>query len=262
MREKSKVATTKHPAPPSLHVVGVGAHPDDVGIGAGGLLASYVKRGHQATILSVTYGETVRPPGPEQEKAKGIRRKEGEDIARKLGAEAANLQWPANTITPSWEMKSLLVNELRRLRANIILFPPLWDTHADHRNLSAAMKDVMYYVGHPGMAFDAPPVTLRSAWMYSIEALTDELHEPDLLFDVSDVMEQKVDALTGTRPIFGPVDSKTMPEFVSVTNRFWGMRCGVRYAEPLFQSWGSMQLAQLTREHVRVSELPLLPDRA
>jgi len=47
-----------------LHVIGVGAHPDDVGFGAGGLIASYVKRGHRATILTVTYGETVRPPGP------------------------------------------------------------------------------------------------------------------------------------------------------------------------------------------------------
>src|SRR5436853_5612744 len=90
-----------------LHIVGVGAHPDDVGVGAGGVIASYVKRGHRATILSVTYGETVRPPGPEQEEAKRIRRKEGEDIARNLGAEAVFLEWPGNTIIPSWEMKSL-----------------------------------------------------------------------------------------------------------------------------------------------------------
>src|SRR5918911_4565262 len=76
-----------------LHVVGVGAHPDDVGIGAGGVIASYVQRGHRASILSVTFGETVRPPGPQQEEAKNIRRKEGEDIARKLGAEAVFLGW-------------------------------------------------------------------------------------------------------------------------------------------------------------------------
>src|SRR5438094_1017669 len=81
-----------------LHIVGVGAHPDDVGIGAGGVIASYVKRGHRATILNVTLGETVRPPGPQQEEAKSIRRKEGKDIARKLGADAMFLGHPANTI--------------------------------------------------------------------------------------------------------------------------------------------------------------------
>jgi LmbE family N-acetylglucosaminyl deacetylase len=201
----------------------------------------------------------VRPPGPQQEEARRIRKKEGEDIARKLGAGAVNLEKPGNTIIPSWEMKELLVNALRRLEANVILFPPPWDTHADHRNLSATMKDVMYYVGHAGMAFDAPPCHLRSAWMYSIEANTEELHQPDLLFDVTEVMDQKVDSLTGTRPIFDQAGQHGMIELVQVSNRFWGLRCGVRYAEPLFQSWGSMRLAQLTRDHYRVTELPLLP---
>ena len=30
------------------------------------------------------------------------------------------------------------------------------------------------------------------------------------------------------------------------------------YAEPLYQTWGSMNLARLTRDHHRVSELPLM----
>ncbi|HVG98786.1 MAG TPA: PIG-L family deacetylase [Chloroflexota bacterium] len=243
-----------------LHVVGVGAHPDDVAVGAGGLIASYAGRGHRTTILTVTYGETVRPPGPQQEEARRVRRTEGEDIARALGATAVNLGLPGNTIIPSWEMKALLVNALRRLEANVILFPPPWDTHADHRNLSATMKDVLYYVGHAGMAFDAPPVSLRSAWMYSIEMATEELHRPDLLFDVTPAMARKLDALTGTRPIFGADDGPFgMRETVQVWNRFWGMRCGVLYAEPLYQSWGSMKLAQLTRSHARVETLPLIP---
>jgi N-acetylglucosamine malate deacetylase 1 len=241
-----------------LHVVGVGAHPDDVAVGAGGLIASYARRGHRATIVSVTYGETVRPPGPEQEAAKRTRRKEGEDIARALGAAAHFLEWPANTIVPSWEMKALLVNALRRLGANVLLFPPPWDTHADHRNLSDTMKDVLYYVGHRGMAFDAPPCRLRSAWMYSIEADSEELHQPDLLFDVTDVFEQKAAALTGTRPIFGAAGQAAMVETVRVVNRFWGLRCGTRYAEPLYQTWGSMSLARLTRHRDRVAELPLI----
>src|SRR5688572_18450645 len=84
------------------------------------------------------------------------------------------------------------------VQANIILFPNPWDTHADHRNLSAAMKDAVYYAGHRGMAFDAPAAPLRSAWMYTLEADTEELHHPDLLFDITDVAEQKMEALTGT----------------------------------------------------------------
>jgi hypothetical protein len=74
------------------------------------------------------------------------------------------------------------------------------------------------------------------------------------------VMDQKLAALTGARPIFGDDDSPFgTREMVRVVNRFWGLRCGVLYAEPLFQTWGSMRLAQLTRDHFRVSELPLIP---
>jgi len=248
----------EQPRPPEpLHIVGIGAHPDDVAVGAGGVIASYVKRGHRATILNVTFGETVRPPGPEQEDAKRIRRKEGEDIARKLGAEVRFLGWPANTIIPSWEMKELLVNTLRELKANIILFTCPWDTHADHRNLSEVMKDVVYYSGHAGMAFNAPPCDLRSAWMYSIEADTEELHQPDLLFDVSDVFGVKLESLTGTRPIFSWANDAL--EDMKIINGFWGLRSHVKYAEPLYQSWGSMKMATLTRDHYRVRELPLAP---
>ena len=244
-------------AEPLLHIVGVGAHPDDIGYGAGGIIASYVKRGHRATILNVTLGETVRPPGPQQEEAKRVRLKEGEDIARKLGAAHELIGWQANTIIPSWEMKALLVNWLRRLEANIILFPTPWDTHADHRNLSAAMKDVVYYVGHSGMAFEAPPCRLMSAWMYCLEASTEELHNPDLLFDVSDVMAQKLDALRDTRPIFGVAGQAQTVEEAEIIARFWGLRGGVKYAEPLYQTWGSMRMARLTLDHQRVTELPL-----
>jgi len=72
-------------------------------------------------------------------------------------------------------------------------------------------------------------------------------------------MDQKLASLTGTRPIFGNDDSPFgTREVIKVWNRFWGMRCGVLYAEPLHQSWGSMKLAQLTRDRFRVTELPLI----
>ncbi len=240
-----------------LHVVGVGAHPDDVAVGAGGIIASYVKRGHKATILNISYGETVWPPERNAEAAV-IRKKEGEDIARVLGADVVCLEHPNTHIIPTYEMKSLLVDELRKLRANIILFTTPWDTHADHRNLSWTMRDVMYYVGHKGMAFGGyPPCDLRSAWMYQIEATTEEWHEPDLLFDISDVWDVKAASLTDTRPIFAnPNDTRDMCQ---VLNAFYGLRCGVKYAEALYQSWGSMALAQLTRDRYRVTELPLIP---
>ena len=240
-----------------LHIVGVGAHPDDVAVGAGGVIASYVKRGHRATILNVTYGETVRPPGPQQEEAKQIRRKEGEDIAGKLGAEARFLGWPANTIIPSWEMKALLVNTLRELQANIILFTVPWDTHADHRNLSAAMKDVMYYVGHAGMAFDTPPCRLRSAWMYSwSQTRTSCTTRTSCSTSVTSTTSSWRRSPTPGRSFTGPTTT-WRPSRSSTAS---GASAAARSSRSRStRTWGSMRLAQLTLEHARVRELPLLP---
>ena len=254
-RGRPGLSASDGPTEEPLHVVGVGAHPDDVGLGVGGLLATYVKRGHRSTILTVNYGETSGWP---HEEAARIRKKEGEDIARALGAANVNLEQPANTIVPTWETKVLLVNALRRLNANVVLFPVPWDPHVDHRNLSDAMKDVLFYVGHTRMPFDAPACRLRSAWMYGLEHATEEFHYPDLLFDITDAMEQKVASVTGTRPIFDNDDDPFGPrETMRVANRFWGMRSGVLYAEPLYQCWGSGMLAQLTLHRQGVSELPL-----
>jgi len=107
------------------------------------------------------------------------------------------------------------------------------------------------------MAFDHLPCRLRSAWMYSIEADTEELYQPDLLFDVSEVFDLKLAAVTDTRPIFP--NANAYVQTLKIINGFWGLRCHVQYAEPLYQAWGSMKLAQLTRDHFRVRDLPLIP---
>jgi len=242
-----------------LHLVGVGAHPDDVGFSVGGILANYVRRGHRATILNVTLGETVRPPGKAQREVMALRRKEGEEIARLLGAESAFLDVPGNTIIPTMEMKRKLVSALRKLQANIILYPTPWDTHADHRNLSWAMRDVIYYVGHAGIASDYPPCDLRSSFMYEIEISTNELVEPDLLFDISDVVDIKMKAVMNPRiPVFGKRGSRQALQQFRIWNEFWGMRGGVAFAEPLYQTFANMNLTGMMRGRKIITEIPML----
>ena len=52
--------------PPALDVIAVGAHPDDVEIAVGGLLARLVQQGHRVGIVDLTDGEpTPGSPGPD-----------------------------------------------------------------------------------------------------------------------------------------------------------------------------------------------------
>ena len=242
----------------ALTLVVVGAHPDDI-VCCGGIAASYARRGHTVIQLSVTSGETVRRPGPQQEEITVLRQAEGDAIAKILGATSQYLDVPSNKIIPTMDMKMKLVNALRRLKANILLYPTPWDCHADHRNLSWTMRDVIYYVDHQGIAADYPPCTLRAAGMFDVEVDLNELREPDLLVDVSDTEETNFKAILCEERarVFSAESGRRFKETFEAWTRFWGMRAGVRYAEPLWQSYGSMAMTGPWRKRKVSGELPL-----
>ena len=245
----------ENPAQPTLVVVS--AHPDDIGC-CGGLAAKYVKMGHTVWQLSVTLGETVRPPGPEQEKIRVLRRIEGDQICEILGVRSEFLDVPCNKIIPTMEMKMKLVNALRRLKANIVLFPTPWDCHADHRNLSWTMRDVVYYVGHRGIEADYPPNPLLGAYMYDLEWDVNELHDPDFVVDVSGTVETNFKAIEceARAAVFGP--GKIFRDQYEIWTRFWGMRHGADFAEPLWHAYGSMGTMYPARKLKLRPDLPVL----
>jgi len=58
---------------PSLDVIAVGAHPDDVEIACGATLAKLIDQGHRVGIVDLTNGEpTPHSPGPEVRRAEAI----------------------------------------------------------------------------------------------------------------------------------------------------------------------------------------------
>ncbi|MCC6445811.1 MAG: PIG-L family deacetylase [Armatimonadetes bacterium] len=240
-------------------LVVVSAHPDDI-VCCGGIVARCARAGYRVVQLSVTRGETVRPPGPQQEEIKVLRQAEGDAIARILGATSEYLGVPGNKIIPTMEMKMLLVNALRRIGTNIILFPTPWDCHADHRNLSWTMRDVVYYVGHPGIAADYSPCTLKAAYMYDIEVNVNELHPPDFVVDVSDTEPVNFQAILCEERarVFGKASGQELRRIWESWTRFWGMRHDVEYAEPLWNAYGSMATMDPGRKRQVVKDLPHL----
>jgi LmbE family N-acetylglucosaminyl deacetylase len=239
-------------------LVVMGAHPDDICC-VGGIVAKYTAAGHKAYSLNVTLGETIRKPGPEQEAIKVVRREEGIEIARILGAECVYLDVPCNKIIPTMEMKMKLVNAIRRIGGRILLlFPVPWDVHADHRNLSWTMRDVVYYVGHDGIAADYPPCELLGAYMYNINVRENELHEPDFVIDITDHVQKKFDSMLckARARAFSVKDGRVFKEQEEIWTRFWGMRHGVEYAEPLHAAYGSMSTMDSVRRLKLLDRLP------
>lgn len=102
---------------PQLHVVAVGAHPDDAEIACGGTLARLVQQGYAVGIIDLTDGEpTPRSPGPEARLAEAAK------AAETLGVETrVTLDMPNRRLFDSFEARVALAKEFRKYRPQVVI---------------------------------------------------------------------------------------------------------------------------------------------
>lgn len=99
-------------------LLSIGAHPDDIEVGTGGVLIDLHKRGYRCGIVILTQGE-MGTGG-----TKEIRAKEVTDAAAILGAEiVATLDWGDTKVEDTYEHRQELAAIIRRTRPRIILAP-------------------------------------------------------------------------------------------------------------------------------------------
>lgn len=138
----------------SLHVVCVGAHPDDPESGCGGTLARYAAAGHRVTIVYLTRGE-AGIPGKTHVEAAAIRTAEAEAACRILGAKPvfAGQIDGATEVTP--ERTRAFTAMLLDDRPDVVLTHWPIDTHPDHQAAS------LLALREPGVQRAVPALLLR-----------------------------------------------------------------------------------------------------
>ena len=120
------------PAAGPLHVLCLGAHPDDIEIGCGGLLLELSRRSDAAVTGVVLTGE-------------GRRKKEGQESLPRFfpGAEVQVFGLPDGRLPAHWnEVKETLEEVGRTVRPDVILAPHPDDAHQDHRLLGRLVTTV------------------------------------------------------------------------------------------------------------------------
>ena len=99
-----------------LDVIAVGAHPDDVEIGCGGIVARLVQQGHSVGIVDLTDGEpTPGSSGPEVRLAEAVR------AAQTLGARRMTLDLPNRRLFDTFEARVALAKVFRRYQPRLVL---------------------------------------------------------------------------------------------------------------------------------------------
>ena len=167
-----------------LDILALGAHPDDVEVHVGGLLALATDRGLKAAILDLTSGDLGTRGTAE------TRRAEAQEAARILGVPRLVMDFPDGRFTEDETYRTRLMAELRRLRPRVLILPDPKDRHPDHRRAHRLAKEAAYYGGLKNYPCPGAPWRPEAlAWVGG-----ENPGQPDLLVDVSTVWERRMAA--------------------------------------------------------------------
>jgi LmbE family N-acetylglucosaminyl deacetylase len=190
-------------------VLAVGAHPDDVEIGVGGILARHVAEGHEVTILTLSGGEQG---GVAAERA-------GESVraAEILGCRLIHADLVDTSVSEGGETIARIKRVIDEIHPQTVYTHTARDVHQDHRNVHSATL-----VAARG---------IPRVYCYQAPSTTVEFH-PTRYVAVDEYLERKMEAIAA----FGSqtaVRAYLDPELLRATARYWARFTTSRYVEPL-----------------------------
>lgn len=219
-----------------LDVLAFAAHPDDAELGCGGTLALKKKQGKKTGIIELTLGELSTRGTVEG------RKKEAANAARILQLDAReNLELRDGFFENNEASQLKVISAIRKYQPEILLCNAPEDRHPDHGRAERLVQEAAFLAGlrkietsHDG--------ELQAPWRpkYVLNYIQDRLLEPDFLIDISEVMEQKIEAMyaftsqlnsTGTEEPQTYISSPSFFEGVINRAKMWGRMIGVEYAE-------------------------------
>jgi len=217
-----------------VDILAFGAHPDDVEIGAGGILAKHQTQGFSVAICDLTAAELSSNGTVE------LRRQEAEKAAAVLGlTERVNLGFPDRGLKGTDEQIRRMIEVIRRLRPRIVLAPYSEDRHPDHVACSRMVKEAVFDAGIRNRKVDGdwPAHRVEQVFHYFIN----DVGPADVIVDITDVYERKMEAILAYASQFdrsrGEVDTPlNHPSYLAMIrgrDQLWGHQIRTLYGEGL-----------------------------
>jgi bacillithiol biosynthesis deacetylase BshB1 len=218
-----------------LDILAFGAHPDDVEISAAGMLISEANRGKSVGIIDLTRGELGTRGTPE------IRKLEAEHAAKIIGAKVRlDLGLPDGLFELSNENKFLIIEQIRKYKPDIVISNAPSDRHPDHGRAAQLVVEACFLAGLRQLKL---PESNLEPWrpLAVYQYMQFYHHVPHFIYDVSEVMDQKIESVLAHKSQFYNPES-TEPETVIASPQFkdnlwaraseYGLQAGFRYGEP------------------------------
>ncbi len=220
-----------------LDVLAIVAHPDDAELGCSGTLMQEKKQGKRIGIADMTAGELGTRGTSE------TRSQEAEDAGAVMQLDVrVNLGLPDGFFENSRPHQLEVIRVIRRLRPSIIITNAPSDRHPDHGRAASLVRNAAWLSGLRKIETsweDAVQDPWRPTQVFHM--IQDRYLEPDFLYDITGVMEQKVRAIRAFKTQFDVTGSDAEPatyisnpaflESVIERAKMFGKMIGVGYAE-------------------------------
>ena len=219
-----------------LDILAFGVHPDDVELSCAGVLLVEKNNGKKTGIVDLTRGELGTRGTAETRAA------EAADAAKILGVEMReNLEMADGFLQNNEAHLRKIISALRAYQPEIILCNAPEDRHPDHGRSSKLVADAAFLSGLQKIQTDRNGKA-QEAWRpkYVFRYIQDRFLQPDFVVDITNVFEQKVEAIKAYKTQFhntdidGPETYISSPDFlesVIYRHKWFGKMIGVKYAE-------------------------------
>lgn len=219
-----------------LDILAIGAHPDDVELGAGATIAKEISLGKKVGVLDLTRGELGTRGSAE------IRDKEAAEAAEILNVVAReNLAFADGFFVNDKQHQLEIIKIIRKYQPEIVLCNAVDDRHIDHPKGSKLVSDACFLSGLRRIETQLNgenQIHWRPKHIYHY--IQWKNIEPDFVVDVSGFIEKKKEAVLAYSSQFydpnskepaSPITSKNFLDSIEYRARDLGRLIGVEHAE-------------------------------
>jgi bacillithiol biosynthesis deacetylase BshB1 len=234
---------------PSLDILAIAAHRDDVEQTCGGTLLKAAHRGQKTGILDLTQGE-MGTRGTAEDRAR-----EAADAAKVLGVTWRQaLDIPDGRVENTWENRLKVAAAIRETQPRVVILPYWKGRHPDHYTASVLGYEACFLAGlaklDPQKALSSQPSAFSQTESLPphrpFKIVYATLYydvRPTFVVDISEQFKGKFASILAYKSQFSDQEAgkdlfvahDEIRARVEAMARFYGMLGGVNYAEPFLQ---------------------------
>lgn len=173
-----------------MHILMIGAHPDDCDLRCSGLASLYARDGHRVKFLSMCDGSGGHHILNRNEIA-ARRLGETREAAKVIGIEYDVWNIPDCEIVSDLQTRARLVNYIREFRPDVIFCHRTNDYHADHRASGLLVQEASYLLIVPNYCPETAALKKMPVIMFFYDGFKNPPFVPDIIIDTDDVVEDK-----------------------------------------------------------------------